>query len=89
MLVAIDDARLMVHEVVESRQALRISAPVGSELPLVRSSAARAIAAHLPPRELAALRRAHPGLDDDRALTVAAVLLHEDGRVRLGALHTG
>jgi len=68
MLVAIDHARLVVHEVVESRHALRISAPVGTELPLVRSSAARAIAAHLPHEELAALRRAHPTLDDDRAL---------------------
>jgi hypothetical protein len=28
-------------------------------------------------------------LDDDRALTVGAVLLHEDGKVRLGALHSG
>jgi IclR family transcriptional regulator, acetate operon repressor len=71
MLVAIEHARLMVLEVVESRHALRISAPVGSELPLVRSSAARAIAAHLPPDELAALRRAHPALDD--APVLAAV----------------
>jgi hypothetical protein len=28
-------------------------------------------------------------LDDDRAFTIGAVLLHEDGKVRLGALHTG
>ena len=68
MLVAIEDARLMVHEVVESPHALRIAARVGSELPLIRSSAARAIAAHLPPDELAALRRAHPALDDDSVL---------------------
>lgn len=68
MLVAIEDARLWVREVVESRHALRIAAPVGTELPLVRSSAARAIAAHLPPDELAALRRAHPALDDDATL---------------------
>jgi len=68
MLVAIEHARLMVHDVVESRHALRIAAPVGSELPLVRSSAARAIAAYLPPDELAALRRAHPALDDDAVL---------------------
>jgi IclR family transcriptional regulator, acetate operon repressor len=68
MLVAIEHARLMVHEVVESRHALRITAPVGSELPLIRSSAARAIAAHLPPEELAALRRAHPALDNDQTL---------------------
>jgi len=71
MLVAVDHARLLVLEVVESRHPLRISTPVGSELPLVRSSAARAIAAHLPPDELAALRRAHPALDPDP--TLAAV----------------
>jgi DNA-binding IclR family transcriptional regulator len=68
MLVAIENARLWVREVVESRHALRIAAPVGAELPLIRSSAARAIAAHLPPGELEALRRAHPMLDDDAAL---------------------
>lgn len=68
MLVTIDDARLRVREVVESRHALRIAAPVGAELPLLHSSAARAIAAHLPPDELAALRRVHPRLDDDAAL---------------------
>jgi hypothetical protein len=28
-------------------------------------------------------------LDDDRAFTIGAVLLHEDGQVRLGALHMG
>jgi len=68
MLVEIEDARLWVREVVESRHPLRIAAPAGSELPLVHSSAARAIAAHLPAEELAALRRAHPALDDDPAL---------------------
>jgi DNA-binding IclR family transcriptional regulator len=69
MLVAIEEARLWVREVVESRHALRISAPVGAELPILHSSAARAIAAHLPPEELAALRRVHPALDDDAMLT--------------------
>lgn len=68
MLVVLDNARLIVQEVVESRHALRISAAVGSELPLLRSSAIRAIAAHLPREELAALRRAHPDLDADSAL---------------------
>ena len=68
MLVAIDHARLIVHEMVESRHPLRISAPVGSELPLVGSSAARVIAAHAAPAELAALRRVHPSLEDDAAL---------------------
>src|SRR5262249_56208397 len=68
MLVAIADARLLVLDVVDSRHNLRITAPVGSELPLLHSSAARSIAAHLPPDELQALRRAHPGFDDDHAL---------------------
>jgi IclR family transcriptional regulator, acetate operon repressor len=68
MLVAIESARLMVRDVVESRHALRIAAPVGSELPLLHSSAARAIAAHLPPEELRDLRRAHPAFDDDQEL---------------------
>jgi len=68
MLVVLDSARLIVQEVVESRHALRISAPVGSELPLLRSSAIRVFAAHLPCEELAALRRAHPELDADQAL---------------------
>ncbi len=68
MLVALEDARLRVREVVESRHALRIAAPVGAELPLIHSSAARAIAAHLPADELADLRRAHPDLDGDAAL---------------------
>jgi IclR family transcriptional regulator, acetate operon repressor len=68
MLVAIEDGRLRVREVVESRQALRVAAPVGSELPLMRSSAVRAIAAHLPTDELEALRRTHPKLDDDAVL---------------------
>jgi DNA-binding IclR family transcriptional regulator len=63
MLVALDHARLSVQEVVESRHALRIGAPVGSDVPLARGPALRAIAAHLPPEELAALRHAHPDLD--------------------------
>lgn len=55
-------------DVVDSRHNLRITAPVSSELPLLHSSAVRAIAAHLPPDELSALRRAHPGIDDDQTL---------------------
>jgi IclR family acetate operon transcriptional repressor len=68
MLVTIEQARLVVLDVADSRFNLRITAPIGSELPLLHSSAARAIAAHLPTNELAALRGAHPGLDDDQAL---------------------
>jgi IclR family acetate operon transcriptional repressor len=68
MLVALERAKLVVLDVVDSRHNLRITAPVGSELPLLHSSASRAIAAHLPTDELAALRRAHPRFDDDQAL---------------------
>jgi IclR family transcriptional regulator, acetate operon repressor len=68
MLVAVDHARLIVHQVVDSHHALRITAVVGAELPIVHSSAVRAIAAHLPADELATLRLAIPSLDDDRAL---------------------
>ena len=38
---------------IDSRHNLRITAPVGSDLPLLHSSASRAIAAHLPVDELA------------------------------------
>ena len=65
LLVALDHAQVVVQEVVESGHALRVSAPVGSDTPLARGTALRAIAAHLPPEELAALRQAHPGLDTD------------------------
>ena len=70
MLVVIDHGRLLVIDVVDSRHNLRITAPVNSELPLLHSSAVRAIAAHLPADELAALRSAHPALDDDHTLDV-------------------
>ena len=49
---AIAQAKLVVLDVVDSRHNLRITAPVGSELPLLHSSASRAIAAHLPLDEL-------------------------------------
>lgn len=64
MLVVIERGKLLVLDVVDSPHALRITAPVGSELPVRDSSAARAIAAHLPPPELEKLRRLDPGLDD-------------------------
>lgn len=69
MLVAIEQGKLVVLDVVDSRHNLRITAPVGSELPLLHSSASRAIAAHLPPDELAGLRRAHPRFDDAQMLS--------------------
>jgi IclR family transcriptional regulator, acetate operon repressor len=68
MLVVIEQAKLVVLDVVDSRHNLRITAPVGSELPLLHSSASRAIAAYLPVDELAALRRAYARFDDDQTL---------------------
>ena len=64
MLVTIDHGRLIVLDVAESPHNLRITAPVGSTLPLRHSSAARAMAPHLPPDELDDLRRQDPSLDD-------------------------
>jgi IclR family transcriptional regulator, acetate operon repressor len=69
ILVTIEHDRLRVVDMVESRQALRIS-PSGRYLPLRRSSAARAIAAHLPPDELTALREIDPSLDEDTLIDV-------------------
>ena len=65
MLVVIDGAQLRVLAVSDSRHNLRITAPVGSALPLVHSSALRSIAAHVTATDLEALRRLDPSLDDD------------------------
>ena len=54
----------MIADVVESRHNLRVSATVGAEMPARRSSALRALAAHLPADELAAWRRIDPELTD-------------------------
>jgi len=64
MLVAIERDALVVLDVADSRHALRITSPVGSELPIRNSSALRAIAAHSSPSELERLRRLDRGLDD-------------------------
>ena len=68
LLAVADGARLVVEAVLESPHPVRMSTRVGAELPMVGSAAARAIAAHLPADERAALRVAHPELDGDRAL---------------------
>jgi IclR family acetate operon transcriptional repressor len=68
LLAVLETDRLVVREAVESREVVRMTMAVGGELPVPGSAAARAIAAHLPPAELARLRQAHPGFDDDRAL---------------------
>ena len=64
ILVTIEHDRLLVLDMAESRHALRIS-PSGPYLPLSRSSALRAVAAHVRPDELAALREIDPSLDED------------------------
>jgi DNA-binding IclR family transcriptional regulator len=64
ILVTVEHDRLRVLGMAESRHPLRIS-PAGPYLPLRHSSAARAVAAHLAPDELAVLRAADPEIDDD------------------------
>lgn len=64
MLVVPEAGRLMIADVVESRHNLRVSATVGAEMPARRSSALRALAAHLPEDELATWRRVDPDLTD-------------------------
>lgn len=62
MIVAIEGDRLEVLEVMESRQATRVSVAPGTEFPIGSSAAGRAIAAHLPARRLSDLRAHHPDL---------------------------
>jgi IclR family acetate operon transcriptional repressor len=52
---------------------LRVAVRAGQdlELPLLHSSAARVIAAHLPANELETFRRVHPALDDEATLARA------------------
>jgi len=64
MLAVPEAGRLMIADVVESRHNLRVSATVGAEMPARRSSALRALAAHLPADELATWRRIDPELTD-------------------------
>jgi IclR family acetate operon transcriptional repressor len=65
MFVVIDRETLVVRDVADSPYPLRITAPVGSELPLRNSSAIRAIAARAQTRELRKLRELDPGLLDE------------------------
>jgi len=64
MLVVPEANRLMIVDLVESGHNLRVSATVGAEMPARRSSALRALAAHLPAEELAPWRRIDPELTD-------------------------
>jgi IclR family transcriptional regulator, acetate operon repressor len=70
LLAVLDGDRLIVRATVESRHPVRLTSHVGAELPVPGSAAARSIAAHLPPGDLARLRDVHGDLDDDAALTV-------------------
>lgn len=65
LLAVLDGDRLVVAEAVESRQPVRLTSAVGTELPVPGSAAARAIAAHLPASEVSRLRAVHDGFDDD------------------------
>jgi DNA-binding IclR family transcriptional regulator len=65
MLVVPERERLVIVEVAESHHNLRVTATVGVEMPARNSSALRALAAHLPPRDLDAWRRVDPGLTDE------------------------
>jgi IclR family acetate operon transcriptional repressor len=64
MVVVPDRRRLVIVDVADSPQSLRVTAPLGAEMPAPRSSALRALAAHLPDDELASWREVDPGLDD-------------------------
>lgn len=70
MLVVPKADRLMIVDVVESHHNLRVSATVGAEMPARRSSALRALAAHLRLEELAPWRRIDPELTDTALETI-------------------
>jgi IclR family acetate operon transcriptional repressor len=72
MLVVPEAGRLMIADVVESHHNLRVSATVGAEMPARRSSALRALAAHLPVDELATWRRIDPDLTDSALKAIRA-----------------
>lgn len=65
MLVVAERQRLVIVEVAESHQNLRVTATVGVEMPARNSSALRSLAAHLPPTELEAWRGVDGGLTDE------------------------
>jgi IclR family acetate operon transcriptional repressor len=70
MLVVPEADRLMIVDLVESDHNLRVSATIGAEMPARRSSALRALAAHLRPEELASWRRIDPELTDTALKTI-------------------
>ncbi|OYD70763.1 IclR family transcriptional regulator [Rhodococcus sp. OK302] len=64
MLVVPEGNRLMIVDAAESRQTLRVSVTVGTEMLARTSSALRAIAAHLPADELGPWRMVDSDLTD-------------------------
>lgn len=72
MLVVPDGNRLMIVDSAESRQTLRASVTVGTEMPARTSSALRAIAAHLPADDLEPWRRIDPSLTDSALVAIRA-----------------
>ena len=72
MLVVPDGDRLMIVDSAESRQTLRASVTVGTEMPARTSSALRAIAAHLPAEAVEPWRRIDPSLTDSALAAVRA-----------------
>ncbi|MFE4502421.1 IclR family transcriptional regulator [Rhodococcus sp. NPDC056743] len=72
MLVVPDGNRLMIVEAAESRQTLRVSVTVGTEMPARSSSALRAIAAYLPADALEPWRRIDPSLTDSALAKIRA-----------------
>lgn len=65
MLVVAEGERLVIAEVAESHHNLRVTASPGSEMPAPRSSALRALAAHLSGDEVTRWRQLDPGLTDE------------------------
>ena len=65
MLVVPEGGRLRIVAIAESHHNLRVSAPVGAEMPARQSAALRALAARFGPAELQIWRMIDPDLTDD------------------------
>jgi DNA-binding IclR family transcriptional regulator len=64
MLVVPDGNRLRIVAIAESHHNLRVTAPVGAEMPARQSAALRALAAHFSPSELQTWRAIDPDLTE-------------------------
>lgn len=70
-LVEVDDTRLVVIDVVESRQVVRAAPALGLSLPVARSASGRAVLAHLD--DVARARLLGSAVDGELAAELAAV----------------